>query len=131
MMISDVVDTSANHPHPPCIRHSEDGIHFTQGAAIEATTTDPAIKSAMASSLEHWGVEVIDAGVYCPEIYEPEQPGNSVSWGLCQLPDDVYSADLARPQCSPFLLRFDCDLKKKHAAEHTPAGDVLKAAPEE
>jgi len=85
----------------------------------------------MDSSLKHWGGEVIDAGVYCPEICEPEQSGSSVSWGLCQLPDDVHAADLAIPHCSPFLLRFDCDLKRKDAAEQAPPGDVLKAAPEE
>jgi hypothetical protein len=110
-MISDVVDTSREHAYPPCIQYSHDGMHFTRGAAIRATTRDAHVREAMALSVVHWGVQVPDAGVYCPEVSGTGEAGRGVSWGLCQLPDGVHAPDPENPHYTPFIVRFDCDLR--------------------
>jgi hypothetical protein len=110
-MISDVVDTSGDHAYPPCVQYSQDGIHFGRGGDIQATPADVEIREGMALCLQHWGIHIADPGVYCPEISSSALEGRGVSWGLSQLPDGVYATDPEQPQRTPFIVRFDCDLR--------------------
>ena len=109
-MLSDVVDISGNQTYPPCIQYSRDGIHFVRGAEIQATAADADIEDAMALSVKHWGVKIIDAGVYSPKNSYPEETEGGMSFGLCQLPDGVNAPDATHPERSPFIVRFDYDL---------------------
>ncbi|MBT3275380.1 MAG: hypothetical protein HN368_19650, partial [Spirochaetales bacterium] len=85
--------------------------YFARGSAIHAATHDTAVKEAMALSLKYWGGYIIDAGVYCPQISDADKTEKDMSWGLCQLPDGVYTPWPEAPMWSPFILRFDRDLK--------------------
>ena len=110
-MISDVVDTSGAHAYPPCIQYSRDGVHFIRGGEIRATSAGAEMRKGMALCLEHWGIHIADPGVYCPEVSGAGEAGRGVRWGLSQLPDGAYATDPENPQHTPFIVRFDCDLR--------------------
>lgn len=110
-MISDAADTSKTHPYPPCIQYSQDGTDFVRGAAIRTTTTDDHIRAEMDLSMKHWGIHLVDPGVYCPLISNPDETDRGISWGLSQLPDGIYAPNPEGPHWFPFIVRFDCDLQ--------------------
>ena len=110
-MISDAVDTSGGHFFPPCVQYSPAGIHFTRGGDIKATPADEEIRQGMALCLQQWGVPLADSGVYCREVSGDDSVGRGVSWGLGQHPDGRYAPDPEYPRHSPFIVRFDCDLR--------------------